>query len=89
MYQLYAPLKFHQKNGRVGLVEASRERNLTNINDATVVGPLNYHHQLDCVVTQAGPAIQAFCGGVLKQGNGDFGSGPTCKNFLLGVIQSG
>ncbi|BGP18379.1 hypothetical protein JCM10213_005992 [Rhodosporidiobolus nylandii] len=40
------------------------------------LGPLNYHHNLDCVVSQSGPKIYAWCGGVEKDANGDTGSGP-------------
>ncbi|GAA6031459.1 hypothetical protein JCM8097_006467 [Rhodosporidiobolus ruineniae] len=40
------------------------------------VGALNYHHNLDCVVSQAGPTIYAWCGGVEKDADGDTGSGP-------------
>ncbi|GAA5893663.1 hypothetical protein JCM6882_007872 [Rhodosporidiobolus microsporus] len=40
------------------------------------VGALNYHHNLDCVVSQSGPTISAWCGGVEKDASGDTGSGP-------------
>ncbi|GAA5823323.1 hypothetical protein JCM11251_007566 [Rhodosporidiobolus azoricus] len=40
------------------------------------VGTLNYHHNLDCVVSQSGPTISAWCGGVEKDAEGDTGSGP-------------
>ncbi|GAA5973413.1 hypothetical protein JCM11641_006448 [Rhodosporidiobolus odoratus] len=40
------------------------------------VGALNYHHNLDCVVNQKGPTVFAWCGGVLKDADGDTGSGP-------------
>ncbi|GAA6031541.1 hypothetical protein JCM8097_006511 [Rhodosporidiobolus ruineniae] len=40
------------------------------------VGALNYHHNLDCVVSQSGPTIYAWCGGIEKDANGDTGSGP-------------
>ncbi|GAA5962054.1 hypothetical protein JCM21900_006976 [Sporobolomyces salmonicolor] len=41
------------------------------------VGALDAHHQLDCVTTQSGPRIYAFCGGKQKTANGDTGDGPT------------
>ncbi|GAA5955945.1 hypothetical protein JCM3765_000050 [Sporobolomyces pararoseus] len=41
------------------------------------VGPFNQHHQLDCVfdngkVTQKGPKIHAFCGGLPKNADGSW-----------------
>ncbi|GAA5856049.1 hypothetical protein JCM5353_004565 [Sporobolomyces roseus] len=41
------------------------------------VGPLNQHHQLDCVfdngkVIQKGPKIHAFCGGLPKNADGSW-----------------
>ncbi|GAA5879119.1 hypothetical protein JCM16303_001305 [Sporobolomyces ruberrimus] len=41
------------------------------------VGPMNQHHQLDCVfdngkVVQKGPKIHAFCGGLPKNADGSW-----------------
>jgi len=49
-------------------------------------GPKSYHHVMDCVPTQAGPEIKAFCGGKKKKSNGNWAAAAPVDDFTRAAL---
>ncbi|KAL8279604.1 hypothetical protein RQP46_007917 [Phenoliferia psychrophenolica] len=52
----------------------------------TYAGSIGYHHQLDCVTSQPGPIIRAFCGGIQKDASGGWTEGEVIEPFTTSMI---